>query len=568
MPRLSKKQEANVVTAAQAGIERQQAKSKQPRFDTKSAYTSFLSWLRITEMDAPAYGVNSPERDKWLRRAWKLEPHLAGVVNSVCLIDSNRGWSMTGGRNQVARYSDILHNSDGGLGYRMFMRKSSLSFWCTDVGAVTEIGRDGRGGPLRALWHVDSARCRLTGNAETPLEYSPAAGGTQRWGALDYMRVASLPSDDEAFNGLGFSAISRIVETLRLLYAVMVHDQEQVAARAPKGLLLLQGISEQQWNESLQARAENLDSMERRYYGGVQVLASMGADQVDAKLVALSQLPQNFDAEQFVSGCMFTFALAFGYDASEFWPVQFGALGRGTETEVQHQKATGKGGVDFALSWQEGLQRELPATLHWEFEQRDDQGALVEESVKQAKLMTVAEAYNAGIVQGAPLISREEARIMLAEAGIIPQEWTETEEDVTATDTEEADTEEATPSPSPDAEESPDETLEPAPAQPVAQQRQAIERALETPEVQRAMAVWPREPIVRYAYRDGRSTVRTIWTPGRRLWQGVARAKDDVLYKSGDTVITEGDVEAAIKAAKKRVPGLADLLTATTVKRV
>ena len=384
--KLTPRQERKIIEAAQAEVERAQPTSKQPRFDAKQAFASFLSWLTITEIEAPAYQANSMIRDKWLRSVWRLEPHMAGVVNSVALIDSNRGWELVGGRNQVARYSEMLHQSDGGAGWRMFARRSSLSYWCTDLGAVTEIGRDGKNGPLRAIWHVDSARCRLTGNQATPLAYAPSVGGVQLWGPADFLRVASLPSDDEAFNGLGFCAISRIVETLRILYAVMLHDQEQLAARAPKGLLLLQGVSEEQWNQSLQARSENLDGLERRYYGGVQVLASMGADQVDAKLVALSNLPANFDAKEFTDLAMYTIALAFGYDPSEFWPVQFGSIGRGTETEVQHSKASGKGGMDFALSWQEQLQREFPATLHWEFEQRDDTGELQAETVKQAKL--------------------------------------------------------------------------------------------------------------------------------------------------------------------------------------
>lgn len=558
-----------------------QTKSKQPRLDPKRAFHSFLSWLRIVDIEAPEYGTNSQLRDQWLRQVWRKEPHLAGVVNSVALIDSNRGWELVGGRNQVKRYADILHQADEGLGWRMFMRKSALSYWCTDMGAISEIGRDGRDGPLRALWHVDSARCKLTGIPDTPLIYMPANGGQQMWRPGDYLRVASLPSDDEALHGLGFSAISRIVETLRILYAVMLHDQEQLAARAPKGLLLLQGVSEQQWTDSLAARAENLDGLERKYYGGVQVLASAGVDQIDAKLVALSQLPQNFDQKTFTDLCMYTIALAFGYDPSEFWPVQFGSLGRGTETEVQHSKASGKGGVDFALSWQEMLQRELPATLHWEFEQRDDAGEMLMETVKQTKLATVAQAYGAGIQQGAPLISRQEARVLLAEAGIIPHEWTEQEEDVTATDTneEEADAEEEAP-PAGENEPQPapannagqaDQAPQPAPSgqAPLRSTGQEAQRLLETPEVQRALAVNPTEPIVRYTYRQGRGSMRTIYTPKRRIWQGVSRAADDILYKSGDVTITEADVDAAIKDARTRVGDeLADLLTAAPLERV
>ena len=488
------------------------------------------------------------KRDKWLRDVWRLEPHLAGVVNAVTLIDSNRGWELVGGRNQAACYTDILHAADE-TGWRMFMRKSALSYWCTDMGAVTELGREGKGGPLRALWHVDSARCRLTGLVKSPLEYYPSNGGVQSWGPADYFRIASLPSDDEAFRGLGYCAISRCLETVRLLYAVMLHDQEQVAARAPKGLLLLQGISEEQWKTSLQARDEALNALDRRYYGGVQVLASAGIDQIDAKLVALSQLPANFDAKAFVDSCMYTFALTFGYDPSEFWPVQFGSLGRGTETEVQHQKATGKGGVDFALSYQEQLQRELPPTLHWEFEQRDDNGELVQESVKQAKVKTITDLYTGGGNPAGGLISRDEGRQMAAEAGIIPEEWTLIEEDITTTDTDSEEEEDTSPEPQPANE-------APVPAPPTAapvQQRRQIERLLETAEVQRSMRRWPGSEIVRYTWRDGRATMRTIWTP-RRIFRGhQVRRADDVLYQGEDFEITTADVDAAIAAAKKRV---------------
>ncbi|NIV32859.1 MAG: hypothetical protein GWN58_26455, partial [Anaerolineae bacterium] len=60
-----------------------------------------------------------------------------------------------------------------------------------------------------------------------------------------------------------------------------------------------------------------------------------------------------------------------GTDASEFWPVQTGALGRGRETEIQHRKAASKGAMEFALAYQEQLQNELPDSLLFEFEQRD-----------------------------------------------------------------------------------------------------------------------------------------------------------------------------------------------------
>ena len=531
------------VTAMIQRATEEAALSKQPRFDNPSvAWSGLLPLLMPTflaEREPPPYLPDSRTRDQWLRRAWRQEPHLAGVVNSVVLIDANRGWTLTGGRNQVLRYLDVLHSAEAGQGWRPFCRKASLSFWEADMGALIETGRDARGGPLRALFHLDSARCRFSANTDYPLEYFPAAGGQQLWEPGDYFRVASLPSADEAYRGLGLCAVSRCIEVARILYAVLVHDQEQLTARAPKGLLLLSGISEQQWEDSLQAREAKLDSLERRYYAGVQVLASSGIDNIDAKLIALSQLPANFDAKIFTDLCMYTYALAFGYDPSEFWPVQFGALGRGNESAVQHQKATGKGGLDFALTMQEQMQAELPETLAFEFEQRDDAGEMTIAAVQQAKLGVIKAAYESGLSQGAPLISQDEGRQMLAEAGLIPEEWTAAEEDVEVSDTED------------------------------------VSRAMAQVPVQRALQCYPTEQIVRVQWPGRR--LHVIYTPGegwgRRRWRTFARpamrreAPEDsgVLYQDEEVTITEEDVLRAVRKGGERVGAeFVALLTAPT----
>jgi len=506
--------------------------SQQPRFiDPTMLPAGWWMSYDVTAAKLPDYTANSRYRDAVLHNIWRLEPHLAGVVNAVVLIDSNRGWSLTGGRNQVNRFTAMLHDADGGQGWRTYMRKSSLSYWTTDLGMISELGREGKGGPVRAIYHVDSTRCRLQSNVDNALTYYPSNGRMQMWTADDYFRICSMPSDDETFAGLGYCAISRSIEITRILYAVMAHDQEQVGARAPKGLLLLSNITEEQWEQSLLAREEKLDSLEYRYYGAVQVLASSGMGNPDAKLVALSQLPANFNARDFVELCMYTYALTFGFDPSEFWPVQFGALGRGTETEVQHQKATGKGGTEFALAYAEQLQRVLPDTLAFEFEQRDDAGSAAEANMKQAKLKWVADAYNAGLQAGAPLISRDEARQLLADEQLIPNEWTLTPDESTSTDTE-ADAN--------------------------------AEQMLDTVPVRRAIAQFPYEPIVRVNWPSRKMQV--LWDPLRRkrtFAKGKQRAKKDVLYKSGDVTITESDVDDAIEMARVRVGDeFASLLTA------
>ena len=522
--------------------------SKQPRIsDPSTVFGSVFGWLQsgITK-EEKRYVANSRARDAWLRSVWRDEPHLAGVLNSAVSIDKNRGWTLIGGRNQVLRYTPVLHMADDGMGWRYYLGRESQSFYSTDLGGVTENGREGKGGPLRALYHVDSARCQLTGSRLKPLRYYPLAGGEQDWDADDFFRIVPMPSDDEKLHGLGFCAISRCIELAKLMIAVYEHDQEKLGARAPKGLLILHNLTDTQWEEAMEAREEKLTAKEWEYYGGVTVLASAGPEMVDAKLVALSQLPEGFNLKVFTEQLMYGYALAFGYDPSEFWPVQYGALGRGRESEVQHRKATGKGGMDFTASYQEKLVEELPESLHFEFEQRDIEGDILDAALADKIADWVTKLYEAGRASGEPLLEREQALSLLAEKELIPEEWSEIEEDITSTDIEEG-----------------GRSL-----------KGLRERALTSPRVLRAIEEFPEEPVIRYTYDPfrhplGRQIV--LWPRGadalrRRSWPVslIQRQEDgEIIYAEDEVVITEGDVQRAIADAGKRVDAeLAQMLTA------
>lgn len=522
--------------------------SKQPRFkDPESFFASAFGWARKASDVEKPYVPNSTARDQWLRDYVLKEPHLVGVLNSAVTIDKNRGWSITGGRNQVNRYVAVMHSAEDGMGWRYYFGRSGRSFYGTDMGSVNENGREGGGGPLRALYNVDSARCQLTGKRSAPLRYKPRRGGQFEWGPDDFFRVSSLPSDDEAYFGLGFCAVSRCLDLAKLMVAVYEHDQEKLGARAPKGLLIIKGLRQDQWEEALEVREAKLNSKHWEYFGAVATLLSEGPDEIDAKLVALSQLPEGFDLEKFTNLLMFGYALAFGYDPSEFWPVQFGALGRGRETEVQHRKATGKGGMDHISSYQERLQQELPESVHFEFEQRDTEGDILDAELADRIAGWVSRLYEAGRQQGEGLLDREQALSLLVEKGVIPEEWSITEEDVEGTDVEDV-----------------DRWL-----------RTERERALTLPRVLRAVETWPQQPIVKYTYDPLRYPLgrqRVLWAMGadalrRQNWPVVKVQRQaeagEILYESEDVVITEGDVNRAITDAEKRVGSeMAELLTA------
>lgn len=441
--------------------------SKQPRFvEPTGLFSSVYRWVNLANLKEPS--PRDPVRtwDAWMRQFGLAEPYLAGVINSVVAIDKNRGWSITGGRNQVRRYTDILHGVDGGTGWRAYATWQAQSYYMTRMGFVSEIGTDGPEGPLRALWSVDPTRCELTGDPAHPLRYFPSLGSTQQWLPTDFFRAASLMSTDESLHGLGYPALARCLDLAKIMVAIYEYDKEQLGAKAPKGLLLLHGISDTDWQTAMQAREEALTGLEREYYGGVAVLATTGASEIKAELVALSQLPKDFDLQQFTNLLMYGYALAFGYDPREFWPVSGGQLGTALETETQHRKASSKGDLDFSLAHQECLQRLLPPTLQFEYQQRDVQGEISDSGLQLAKAQVITEMTK-WLINTSSVLTSEQVLQLAASADIIPEEWTLVEEEVTATDT--------------------DET-------------ELTARAA----IQRARDMFPDEPIVRYEFPGGK----------------------------------------------------------------
>lgn len=413
--------------------------SRQPRFnnqDRSSIFWSTYTWAKRAAQEEPPYAPNSPKRDKWLREYVLNEPFIHGVLANVVSVDKNRGWTMLGAEHIVRDYVERFHNlhaSPDQKGWRPFTSFMSQTYHNSDLGAVAEIEwtainlHNGFHGELNSLYTVDPVQCRLTGDTTYPLAYSAneVGLGPQDWSPNAYFRLTDSIYTDVNYNGLGVCAISRALELAKILTALYEHDAEQLLSKAPRGLLLLNGISEEQWESTLEARAQSMSELERKYYTGVQVFAGNGMEKVQAELVSLSKIPDGLDHVSFTNLVMNLYALAFKYDPREFWPVSGGQLGTATETETQHKKATGKGGMDFILSYQENLQDLLPPTVEFEFEARDVDGEIKDES------LTTMIVNNIVAMATNNYITEDQARVMLAEAEIIHKDWADTSFQVT-----------------------------------------------------------------------------------------------------------------------------------------
>lgn len=459
--------------------------SQQPRFqprdpnEVSSLFWSTFRWVKWLEGKEPSANSTPATWDEFLREFVQYEPYLVGVLNSTVQIDKNRHWSLTGGRNQVMRFTDILKGADEGAGWRAYVAWQAQSYYFARAGFVTETGRDGESGPLRALWSVDPVRVDLTGNPAAPLKYRPLNGSAQTWLPEDFFRAASLPSTDEARRGYGFPALARCYEGAKIMVGVYQVFQEATFTTKPQGVILGKGISEETWKIALQSYDESLVQYNQRF-GKLMTLMNEGSDAPEISLQMFRRLPDNFDLQKWTSLLMYLYALAFGYDAREYFPVDSGDLGSAKETETQHRKASSKGDLDFSLAHQEQIQNQLPASLLFEYEQRDVQGEVADAEAAKVKAELVTELTRWEI-NGASVLTSEQILQIAAQHGIIPDEWTPQEEEVSASDVKSSE----------------------------------MERTRENGVIRRAAERFPQEPIVRYEFPGDRA--RTLFSSGEDL---------------------------------------------------
>lgn len=503
------------------------APTKQKRLRTggRGLATGFFQrWYKLSlahALECPPYGVDWRKSEAFLQSVWRQDPYWAGVVRQVAAIDANRGWELIGGRNQVNRFKQVMHRhivAPDIIGHHEGMEAGSIAFHTSNIGCIKELARDGEGGPIRGFWHVPPLNATLTGDIEFPLEVD-----STRWMSDDYLRVTTIADVTAGNPGYGFCSTHAMLEMMKIMVAVVSYKQEKLAAKLPQGFLLGSGISDVQFDEAMSARTASIEGMRREAFGGLAVLLSESS--IDLKLIALAQLPDNFNEKDFVEMYMNLAALTVGYDPAEFWPVRTGGLARGTgEAQAQKEKASGKGEKTFILRYFERLREAFPKTLDILPAERDDSGELIIAEIAKAKKDVIMGLYD----QGLGIVSRDEARSLAAEQDLIPRDWTLIEEEAVATDTEQAR---------------------------IARLRN-VARASDR--VQMGARTFNSEPVV--VYRWPTNTMITLYQSGAemlrpQLWQVPRSLKRSapkrraVLHEGDDFTITDEDVAAAVEQA-------------------
>lgn len=390
--------------------------SVQARFhtDVDTAYGLIMGFSQALD-DFPVYG--SRDRDRRLREIWHIEPLLAGAVSSMTQKLGALNWQISGKRNAVSRYSNILYNVEDGAGWGNFLPKGVQDYLTTDNGWFMELGRAYPGGPVVDLFHMDSGAMTVTGNRNYPYFYTDRTNGRiYRCPRDDVVRLVSMPSPIESDLGRGFCAVSRCVKAAKLLVALHEYDAEKLSNMPPQGIAAVTGLTGRQVQEAIKMYKEARAQRDQATFPGVLWLASATTD-VAVNMVPFSTLPDNFSKEVVITLYVYTLALAFGVDAREFWPATVTGATKG-DALIQAQKAKGKGPGELISAIERAINfYVLGQDVTFEFDFSDDEEDRLSAEIEGLRVTNAKTLIDSGILQP------EQALAWLVSQRVLPEEF-------------------------------------------------------------------------------------------------------------------------------------------------
>ena len=409
--------------------------SVQSRFRDESVdqWISFMTVFARKASEAPPLGDSG--RDKYLRDIWKLEPICAGAVYSVVSKLRTLGWTLEGGRNQVKKWTGILHEAEDGAGWGVIVSKLVEDYLTTDSGAFMELGKSFKNGPVKALYHIDSVRCRLIGAGH--MIYTDPTGVDHTLRPGDYAHFNSLPSPNQDLRGSGFCFVSRALEAVKLLLALHKYESEKLENLPPEGIATITGLTPKQVQKAFELYKAKRQSRDQLTFPGIlwlvgNPMAPGGAGQVKVDLTAFSSLPEQFDRQGLVETYAKTLAACIGTSVDEFWMPERGGFGPSKgEVTIGYMRSKGKGPgeiiscLERILNW-----NVLPENVTFKFDTQDDEDDMRRAEIHHQEIKNVKELAEPLTEEGG-IITIQEARELLVTKQVLPEDYAFTQEEVT-----------------------------------------------------------------------------------------------------------------------------------------
>ena len=347
-----------------------------PNINGYSSLGSFIFQLATIADDITQWGASVRLRDTELRRFYPTEPTLAAAVYNTALRNASYSWTLEGPPRTVEQVQRVLHMANRGGGFQQMMMQVSTDVLTTDNGGFMEIVRleDSPDSPVIGLNHLDSGRCRRTGNPDFPVVYTDLQGTDHKLRNYQVVTIADNPSPIEAMFGVGFCAVSRVLRMAQLMRDITVYMREKAAGRDPSEIHIVNGVKVTEIQDAVDQHRNDQRARGTIRYSPPVVLTTLDPSAtVSVASIPLASLPDNFDFDTYMRWYINNLALAFGTDYQDFAPLPGRGIGTGTEALVLQMKARGKGPAGFmkAIEYAFNFHGVVPRTVTFRYDEPD-----------------------------------------------------------------------------------------------------------------------------------------------------------------------------------------------------
>lgn len=308
----------------------------------------------------------------------------------------------------------------GTPGWVPFLSKQLRDFLTTDNGSFIEIIRasSAAGSKIIGLAHLDSCRCRRTGDSDIPVLYRDRRGNEHELKDYQVLTFSDMPDSADTYYGVGLCAASRAYGTIAKLAAVERYVYEKVSGTRALAIHFVSGVNDKQMQGALRVAEETQLQKGIYSYMGALIVSMMGDVVPQVATVPLSELPDGFDAEKERDNGYLIYANNIGVAVQDIKPLSGQGLGTGVQTQVldDAQEAMGLAAYDKQMEHAVN-EYVLPATTTVHFLNMHD---MRDQKQKADVQLVRAQERAARIASGE--IDPPIARQLAADAGDLPPE--------------------------------------------------------------------------------------------------------------------------------------------------
>lgn len=404
----------------------------------------FVMQIASVADDIVPWGREPKLRDKQLREFFPTENTLLSAFGQIAARNAAFDWAIEGPPSAQKRMQNVLHNANFGEGWTSFVISLTIDLLTQDNGAFVEIIHADPNNPASEVIGIatlDAGRCTRTGDPRAPVIYEDTEKNKRH--LLQWWQVhafAEMPATIKSQRGRQYSALTRVLRAAQILRDVAVYRHEQVTGRHTHRIKAIAGMTTAMIDDAMRQHAQHADDEGRTRYSKPLVI---GIPNPDASLAAvdinLAEIPEGFSEDESMRWYINQLAMGLNTDYQEFAPMPGNGLGTATQSRTMASKSRGKGPGLFKKIMVHFLNgKVMPRSCTFGYDNKDTEAEMAEAEVRLQRATIRKTDIESGVVT--PQIAQKQA----VDDGDLKPEYlaqmgtTETDDDVTITDTDQA----------------------------------------------------------------------------------------------------------------------------------